>query len=150
MPFVQIHTSRPVTPAIRRSLGFALAQAYGEHMQTDHRIVNVGFLRYAEGDLVRYDAANNEPQEMTVVTCEVRAGRSPEMLESLGRAITALSSRAIGIPEARIAVYITEHAAVQIYRDGGRAPDWSEAERPSSQSAPNPEAQKTICRRPCP
>ena len=131
MPFVQVHTNRPVTPAIRRTLGFALAQAYGDHMQTDQRIVNVGFVRYAEGDLVRYDAANNEPQEMTVITCEVRAGRSPDMLESLGRAITALCSRELGIPETRIAVYITEHAAFQIYRDGGRAPDWSATERPS-------------------
>lgn len=131
MPFVQIHTTRPITPAIRRSLGFALAQTYGEHMQTDQRIVNVGFIRYAEGDLVRYDAANNEPQEMTVVTGEVRAGRSPDMLESLGAAIMALCSRDLGIPEARVAVYITEHAAFQIYRDGGRAPDWSAAERPS-------------------
>jgi phenylpyruvate tautomerase PptA (4-oxalocrotonate tautomerase family) len=131
MPFVQIHTSRPVTPAIRRSLGSALAQAYGEHMQTDQRIVNVGFIHYAEGDLVRYDAANNEAQEMTVVTCEVRAGRSPDMLESLGRAITTLCSREFGISETRIAVYITDHPAFQIYRDGGRAPDWSTAERPS-------------------
>lgn len=131
MPFVQVHTSRPITPAIRRSLGFALAQAYGEHMQTDQRIVNVGFIRYAEGDLVRYDAANNEPQEMTIVACEVRSGRPPEMLESLGRTITALCAHELAIPEARVAVYITEHAAFQIYRDGGRAPDWSAAERPS-------------------
>jgi hypothetical protein len=121
-----------VTPVIRRTLGFALAQAYGEHMQTDQRIVNVGFIRYAEGDLVRYDAANNEPQGMTIVACEIRAGRSPDMLESLGRAITALCSRDLGIPEARVAVYITEHAAFQIYRDGGPAPDWSAAELPSS------------------
>lgn len=131
MPFVQIHTSRPITPATRRSLGFALAQAYGEHMQTDHRIVNVGFIHYAEGDLVRYDTAGNESQEMMIVMCEVRAGRSPEMLESLGRAITTLCSRELGIPETRIAAYITEHGAFQIYRDGGRAPDWSAAERPS-------------------
>ena len=129
VPFVQIHTSRLVTPAIRRSLGFALAQAYGDHMQTDQRIVNIGFVHYADADLVRFDAADNEPQEMTVVTCEVRAGRSPDMLESLGRVITAICSRDLGIPETRIAVYITEHAAFQIYRDGGRAPDWSAAER---------------------
>ena len=132
MPFVQIHTSRPVTPAIRGTLGFALAQAYGEHMQTDQRIVNVGFIHYADGDLVRYDAAGNEPQEMTIVACEIRAGRSPDMLESLGRAITALCSHNLAIPEARVAVYITEHAAFQIYRDGGPAPDWSAAELPSS------------------
>jgi hypothetical protein len=100
-------------------------------MQTDQRIVNVGFLRYAEGDLVRYDAAKNEPQEMTIVTCEVRTGRSPEMLESLGRAITASCSRELDLPEARIAVYITEHPAFQIYLDGGRAPDWSNEERPT-------------------
>jgi hypothetical protein len=93
MPFVQVHTSRDVSPAVRRSLGFALANAYGEHMRTSRRIVNVGFVHYAEGELVRYDAANDEPQAMTIVTCEVRTGRSPEMLESLGRAITEACSR---------------------------------------------------------
>jgi hypothetical protein len=131
VPFVQVHTSRDITPGVRRTLGFALAAAYGEHMQTDHRIVNVGFVRYAAGDLVRYDAGGNEPQEMTVVNCEVRTGRSPDMLESLGRAITALCARELGIAEIRVAVYVTEHAAFQIYRDGGRAPDWSSEERPA-------------------
>lgn len=129
MPFIQIHTSRPITPTTRRSLGFALTQTYAEHMQTDQRIVNVGIIHYAEGDLVRYDAADNDPHEMTIVTCEIRAGRSPDMLESLGRAITSECSHALAIPEARIAVYLTEHVASQIYRDGGRAPDWSAAER---------------------
>jgi phenylpyruvate tautomerase PptA (4-oxalocrotonate tautomerase family) len=128
MPFVQVHSSRPVPHAVRLSLGAALAKAYGEHMQTSYRIVNVGFVRYEDGALARYDAAGDRPQEMTVVTCDVRAGRTPEMHEALGRAITDVCSRELGVPEARIAVYISEHAAHQIYRDGGPAPDWSPAE----------------------
>jgi phenylpyruvate tautomerase PptA (4-oxalocrotonate tautomerase family) len=128
MPFLQIHTSRRATAATRRTLGFALAKAYGECMATSNRIVNVGFSYYDEGDLVRYDAAGDGAQEMTVVTCDVRSGRAPEVLEQLGRSITALCSRELGIAEARVAVYLTEHAAYQIYRDGGRAPAWSAAE----------------------
>jgi phenylpyruvate tautomerase PptA (4-oxalocrotonate tautomerase family) len=46
----------------------------------------------------------------------------------LGRAITSLCSRELGMPEARVAVYITEHAAHHIYGDGGRAPEWSPEE----------------------
>jgi phenylpyruvate tautomerase PptA (4-oxalocrotonate tautomerase family) len=132
MPFVQVHTSSDPSPEVRRSLGFALANAYGEHMQTSSRIVNVGFVHYAQDELVRYDAANDEPQAMTIVTCEVRAGRSPEMLEALGRAITELCSRELGVPEARVAVYLSEHEPAQIFRDGGRAPDWSPSERATS------------------
>ncbi len=128
MPFVQVHTSRTVVPDVRRSLGLALAKIYGECMQTSHRIVNVGFVHYAEGDLARYDASGDDPREMTIVTCDVRAGRTPETQEQLGRAITSACSHAFGIPEARIAVYLSEHAGYQIYRDGGRAPDWSPAE----------------------
>jgi hypothetical protein len=115
-------------PEDRRTLGLALAKAYGESMQTNPRIVNVGFVHYAEGDLVRYDAADDGAQEMTIVTCEIRAGRTAEMQEQFGREITARCSRALGVPEARIAVYLSEHAGFQIYRDGGRAPDWSAAE----------------------
>jgi len=98
-------------------------------MQTNHRIVNVGFVRYAQDELVRYDADGDAPQEMTIVTCEIRTGRDPEMLEGLGRAITVACAREIGIPEARVAVYLSEHASHEIYRDGGRAPDWSPAEK---------------------
>lgn len=128
MPFVQIHTSRVVSPAVRRSLGFALAKTYAEHMQTNHRIVNVGFTLYPPGDLARYDASAEEPSEMTIVTCDVRAGRTAEAQERLGRAITVACSRELGAPAAQIAVYLSEHDAHQIYRDGGRAPDWSAAE----------------------
>lgn len=138
MPFVQVHVAREVAPAARSKLGLALAKAYGEHMQTSHRIVNVGFVQCESGALARYDAAGDEPQEMVVVTCDVRAGRAPEMLEALGRAITAACARELGVPQARVAVYISEHEAYQIYRDGGRAPDLSPAEgaRPHAKSQP--------------
>jgi phenylpyruvate tautomerase PptA (4-oxalocrotonate tautomerase family) len=132
MPFVQVHTSRVVASAARRALGLELAKTYGEFMQTQHRIVNLGFVHYEEGDLARYDASDDGAQEMTIVTCEIRTGRTPEMQEALGRAITAVCARGLGLPEARIAVYLNEHAAYQIYRDGGRAPEWSGAEAADS------------------
>jgi phenylpyruvate tautomerase PptA (4-oxalocrotonate tautomerase family) len=128
MPFVQIHTSRPFSEATRATLGRALADAYGEHMQTSSRIVNVGFVHYAAGELARYDADDGSAREMTIVTCAVRVGRTPAMLEALARAISAACARELGIAEARVAVYLNEHPAYTIYRDGGRAPDWSPAE----------------------
>ena len=91
--------------------------------------MNVAFHHYQDGDIVRYDAENDEPKKMTIVTCDVRAGRSAAMLESLGHAITVLCSQELGVEESRVAVYISEHAAAQIYRDGGRAPAWSPSER---------------------
>ena len=135
MPFVQIHTSRAVPAEGKRALGFALATAYAEHMQTSHRIVNVGFVRYDDGDIARFDAAGDGAREMAVVTCDVRAGRSPEAHEALGRAITAACARALTLPEDRIAVYITEHPSHHIYRDGGRAPEWSPSEAASGVSS---------------
>lgn len=128
MPFLQIHTTRTISPDARHALGAALAAAYGDVMQTSARIVNVGFVAYAPGDLARYDAAGDEPREMAVVTCDVRDGRTPAQHESLGRTVTALCAAALGLAEERIAVYLTEHASQQIYRDGGRAPAWSPAE----------------------
>jgi phenylpyruvate tautomerase PptA (4-oxalocrotonate tautomerase family) len=128
MPFLQINTSRTISADAKHALGAALAAAYGEIMQTSARIVNVGFVAYAPGDLGRYDAAGGEPREMAVVTCDVRDGRTPAQHESLGRTVTALCAAALGLGEDRIAVYLTEHASPQIYRDGGRAPAWSPAE----------------------
>jgi phenylpyruvate tautomerase PptA (4-oxalocrotonate tautomerase family) len=125
MPFVQVHVAREVPADVRAKLGFALADIYGRCMRTDSRIVNVGFLRYPDGGLVRYDASDRTGVEMTIVTCDIRAGRTPEVQEQLGREFTAACARELGVAEARVAVYITEHDAQQIYRDGGRAPDWS-------------------------
>ena len=117
-----------MSPDAKHALGAALAAAYGEIMQTSARIVNVGFAAYADGDLGRYETSGDEPREMAIVTCDVRDGRTPAQHESLGRTIVALCGAALGLPEDRIAVYLTEHASEQIYRDGGRAPAWSPAE----------------------
>ncbi|MDQ6941534.1 MAG: hypothetical protein M3169_03355 [Candidatus Eremiobacteraeota bacterium] len=132
MPFLQIHTTRSMSPEAKHALGAALAAAYGEIMQTSARIVNVGFVAYADGDLGRYDGPGAEPREMSIVTCDVRDGRTPAQHESLGRTIVALCAVALRVGEERIAVYLTEHASQQIYRDGGRAPAWSPAEASSS------------------
>ena len=136
MPFLQIHTARIVSAEAKRALGVALATAYGEIMQTSRLIVNVGFVAYGAGDLVRYDGSNGAPREMTIVSADVRAGRTPAQHETLGRALAAICAGALGVAEERVAVYLTEHAGAHIYRDGGRAPDWSaeEAAGPQIQS----------------
>ncbi len=128
MPFLQIHTTRSLAPDAKHALGAALAAAYGDVMQTSARIVNVGFVAYAEGDLGRYDGSGDEPREMAIVTCDVRDGRTPAQHEALGGTIVALCSAALGLARDRIAVYLTEHASRHIYRDGGPAPAWSPAE----------------------
>ncbi|HWT06697.1 MAG TPA: hypothetical protein VN224_13130 [Xanthomonadales bacterium] len=135
MPFLQIHTTRTMSPDAKHALGAALAAAYGDVMQTSARIVNVGFVAYAGGDLARYDGSGDEPREMAVVTCDVRDGRTPAQHESLGRTIVALCAAALGLGDDRVAVYLTEHASQQIYRDGGRAPAWSAAEASSPAKA---------------
>jgi phenylpyruvate tautomerase PptA (4-oxalocrotonate tautomerase family) len=135
VPFLQIHTTRSISPDAKHALGAALAAAYGDIMQTSARIVNVGFVAYAPGDLGRYDGSGGEPREMAIITCDVRDGRAPAQHESLGRTITALCAAALGIGEDRVAVYLTEHASPQIYRDGGRAPAWSAAEASSPAKA---------------
>jgi phenylpyruvate tautomerase PptA (4-oxalocrotonate tautomerase family) len=135
MPFLQIHMTRSMAPDAKRALGAALAAAYGDVMQTSERIVNVGFVPYAQGDLGRYDGPGGEPREMAIVTCDVRDGRTPAQHETLGRTIVALCSAALGLTRDRIAVYLTEHASQHIYRDGGRAPAWSPAEAESPATA---------------
>jgi phenylpyruvate tautomerase PptA (4-oxalocrotonate tautomerase family) len=129
MPFIQVHSCRAVSPAVRSKLGFELAGLYASAMQTDHRIVNVGFSTYPPGGLARYGESDEDASEMTILTCDVRSGRTPEAIEAFGSALTALVAKALDVPEARVAVYVTQHDAHEIYRDGGRAPDWSAAEQ---------------------
>ena len=91
MPFVQVHTSVVISADARNALGLALANAYGEYMQTSHRIVNVGFVHYAPGDLARYDASGDAPLAMAAAR---RNGRRPKPRRKAAKTALALKLKA--------------------------------------------------------
>ena len=97
MPFVQIHTSRVLAPEKRRAFGLVVARLYGSCMATDKNIVNVSFAHYDADDIARYDADGDTAHEMTIVTCDIRAGRSVDVQEELGRRLTAACVEHLGI-----------------------------------------------------
>jgi phenylpyruvate tautomerase PptA (4-oxalocrotonate tautomerase family) len=117
LPYLQIDLNGALadTPV----LAAALARAYGEIMEADEQRISVAF---RQGDVLRCFA--DGPRPVTVVTCDIRAGRPPERLERLAGEITRLVAGALGGTPDEVVVYFTQHAGFEIFRDGAPSADW--------------------------
>ena len=125
MPYIHIDCERLPPAEAKRDLALALGHRYAREMQIDARIVNIAFRELGAGNIVRLDGIDETPQPITIVNCDVRRGRTSDQRTALGHALATECARALGTTEARVIVYITEHDASEIYRDGGAAPPWT-------------------------
>jgi phenylpyruvate tautomerase PptA (4-oxalocrotonate tautomerase family) len=118
LPYLQIDLNGAL--AGTRALAAALARAYGEIMEADEQRISVAF---RQGEVLR--CFPDGPRPVTVVTCDIRAGREPERLVALARELTRLVADALdGAPD-EVVVYFTQHPGFEIYRDGAPSADWA-------------------------
>ena len=62
------------------------------------------------------------PRPVVVVHADIRRGRPAEQRERLARALTALLTERLGVED--VVLYVTEHDATEIFRDGRFTDDW--------------------------
>jgi phenylpyruvate tautomerase PptA (4-oxalocrotonate tautomerase family) len=117
LPYLQIDLNDAIED--KPALAAALARAYGEIMEADEQRISVAF---RPGDVLR--CFPDGPRPVTVVTCDIRAGRPPERLARLAGEITRLVSAALGATPDDVVVYFTQHAGAEIFRDGAPSADW--------------------------
>jgi phenylpyruvate tautomerase PptA (4-oxalocrotonate tautomerase family) len=123
MPYLQLDLNTALAADAKRALAAALARAYGSVMEADEQRISVSFRELGEGSVLR--CFPDGPQPVTVVTCEIRAGREPERLARLAGEFCALAAQALaGTPE-EVVVYFTQHPGWEIFRDGRVSEDWS-------------------------
>ena len=132
MPYIHIDCETAPYGNAKRELALAVGHIYAREMQIDARIVNIAFRELGSGNIVRLDGESDSPRPITIVSCDVRRGRTSDQRTALGRALAAACARALGTTDDRVIVYITEHEASEIYRDGGAAPEWRNDEGPRS------------------
>lgn len=128
MPYLQIDLPCAAAAATKTDLARTLVATYAELMETQARIVNVGFRELSHGPLRFEDDVTGAPSDVIVVACDIRRGRSARRLEALAERIVAQVAEALDFPPMRIVVEFTQHAGEEMYRYGAVARDWNPAE----------------------
>ena len=123
MPYLQFDLPGAYPTATKRALAARLAALYAEVMQTTPEMVNVGFRELGPGNLWRCFAGTPEP--VAVIHCEVRRGRPAAQRLRLAEALVAAAVETFGLRPEHIAIEFTQHAADEMYRDGGWGREWS-------------------------
>ncbi len=80
-------------------------------------MVNVGFRELGPDNLFR--CGDGEPGPGIVVMCDIRRGRPAEQRLRLAEGIRQICSNELGFGPNQVVIQFTQHAADEMYRDGG-------------------------------
>src|SRR3954454_24421707 len=123
MPYLQPALPLAVAPDRRPELAVRLAAVYAEVMDTVPHVVTVAFRELGENGVLRKTESGVVPA--VVVGCDIRRGRTAEVLLELGHRIAALLEEALGWPRDRVILEFTQHSGDEIYREGRLSEDWA-------------------------
>ncbi len=117
MPYLQLDLPEHYDAATKRKLAARLGTLYADVMQTRRSMVNVGFRELGPDNL--YRCGDGEPGPGMVVMCDIRRGRPAEQRLRLAEGIRAICEAELGFGPNQVVVQFTQHAADEMYRDGG-------------------------------
>ncbi|MFN2461318.1 MAG: hypothetical protein ABR591_11620 [Candidatus Velthaea sp.] len=126
MPYLQIDVPNAYSTAVKTALVKELAELYARVMETQSRIVTVGFRELGAANVMRYDGHAAHPT--VAIMCDIRRGRPPEQRRRLAEAMVETVAAALSWPKERIVLEFTQHDGDEMYRDGGYVRDWNAAE----------------------
>ncbi len=89
-------------------------------------MVNVGFRELGPDNLFR--CGDGGPRPAMVVMCDIRRGRPADQRLRLAEGLRAICESELGFGAPQIVVESTQHAADEMYRDGGWGREWSPTE----------------------
>jgi phenylpyruvate tautomerase PptA (4-oxalocrotonate tautomerase family) len=119
MPYLQLDA--PFAVPDRAALAGELIDVYVRSMESEAERVSVAFREVA--DVLR--RVDGELVPAVVLSCDIRRGRPPDVCAAFIAEATALLARRLDVAPERVAIYLTEHAAVEIARGGRVTSDWS-------------------------
>lgn len=126
MPYVQLDLPARFEADTKRRVAMRIGALYAEVMQTRRRMVNVGFRELGPDNLFR--CGDGEPEPGLVVMCDIRRGRPADQRLRLAEGIRDICGEELGFGPSQIVVQFSQHAADEMYRDGGWGREWSAAE----------------------
>ncbi|GAB3252513.1 hypothetical protein [Chitinimonas naiadis] len=128
MPYLQLDVNGHYPIGVKQRLAGQMAETYAAMMSVDIRRISIAIRELGEGSVWR--VIDGEPQAVSVLMCDIRRGRSPELRMEVAKALCGLCVQILGLNEDRLNVEFTQHAGDEMYHPalGGYSPEWSENE----------------------
>lgn len=128
MPYLQLDVTGTYSVEDKKRLAAALSATYAEMMAVDVRRISIAIRELGEGGLWR--VAETDPVPVSVLMCDIRQGRTPELRMDVAKALCRHCCDILGLREDRLNVEFTQHTGDEMYHPqlGGYSPEWSEGE----------------------
>lgn len=125
MPYLQLDTNGVHSTDDKRRLATRMAKTYAATMTVDIRRISVAIRECGEGAVWRL--VDGEPVPVSVLMCDIRRGRPPELRLTLARQLIDDCIAVLGLREDRLNVEFTQHSGDEMYHPtlGGYSPEWS-------------------------
>ena len=128
MPYLQLDVNQTYPSADKKRLAHQISERYAALMSVDIRRISVCIREVGEGGVWRM--VDGEPVPVSVLMCDIRRGRSPELRMQVARQLCDICIEVLGLRADRLNVEFTQHSGDEMYHPtlGGFSPEWSEGQ----------------------
>ncbi|WP_050475879.1 tautomerase family protein [Herbaspirillum rhizosphaerae] len=128
MPYLQLDVNDSYPVDVKKALAKKMAITYADLMTVDIRRISIAIREVGQGGVWR--TVDGDPVPVSVLMCDIRKGRTPELRMEVAKALCADCIDILGLREDRLNVEFTQHSGDEMYHPtlGGFSPEWSENE----------------------
>lgn len=128
MPYLQLDVNDTYPVDVKKTLAEKLSITYAKLMTVDIRRISIAIREVGEGGVWRM--VDGTPVPVSVLMCDIRSGRPPELRMEVAKALCANCIDILGLREDRLNVEFTQHSGDEMYHPtlGGFSPEWSSDE----------------------
>jgi hypothetical protein len=128
MPYLQLDVCGHYPVEQKKRLAEALCKTYTAMMSVDIRRISIAIRELGDGGVWR--TVDGEVTPVSVLMCDIRSGRSPELRLEVAKALCRHCIDILGLREDRLNVEFTQHSGDEMYHPtlGGYSPDWTPGE----------------------
>jgi phenylpyruvate tautomerase PptA (4-oxalocrotonate tautomerase family) len=130
MPYLQLDVNGAHPAERKRLLAHRMAQTYAQTMTVDIRRISIAVRECGDGAIWR--VVDGEPVPVSLLMCDIRRGRPPELRMELAQKLIRDCVEVLGLAEDRLNVEFTQHSGDEMVHPtlGGYSPEWSPEEAP--------------------
>lgn len=125
MPYLQLDVNGRYPADQKKALARKLCESYVALMKVDIRRISIAIRECGDGSIWR--TIDGELTPVSVLTCDIRQGRSPELRLALAKQLINDCVEMLGLREDRLNVEFTQHTGDEMVHPtlGGYSPEWS-------------------------
>jgi 5-carboxymethyl-2-hydroxymuconate isomerase len=126
MPYLQLDVNDRYCVADKQLLAATMSKTYAKLMSVDIRRISVAIRELGDGGVWRIVEVGTEPVPVSVLTLDIRQGRSPELRMEVAKALCSHCVEILALREDRLNVEFTQHTGDEMYHPalGGYSPEW--------------------------